>query len=84
MGRAGKILRRDRARDPHHRDRRRIGRCRRRRTTTAASDIGETTATLNATVAPAKEATTYYFEYGTTTAYGSRTPNAGPIGGNAT
>jgi hypothetical protein len=52
-------------------------------TTTAASDVGATTATLNASVSPNKEATTYYFEYGTTTAYGSRTPTAGPITGNA-
>ena len=53
-------------------------------TTSAASDVGATTATLNGSVAPGKEATTYYFEYGTTTAYGTRTATAGPIGGNAT
>jgi hypothetical protein len=52
-------------------------------TTNAATDIGATTATLNASVFPNKEATTHHFEYGTTTAYGSRTPDAGPVGGNA-
>ncbi len=52
-------------------------------TTGAASDVGATTATLNASVFPSKEATTYYFEYGTTTAYGTRTPDGGPVGGNA-
>ena len=49
-------------------------------TTSAASDVGATTATLNASVFPNKEATTYYFEYGTTTAYGTRTPDGGPDG----
>ncbi|HYI19349.1 MAG TPA: fibronectin type III domain-containing protein [Solirubrobacteraceae bacterium] len=52
-------------------------------TTGAASDVGATTATLTASVFPNKEATTYYFEYGTTPAYGTRTPDAGPVGGNA-
>src|SRR5215218_2455461 len=52
-------------------------------TTSAASGVGATTATLNASVFPNKEATTYYFEYGTTTAYGSRTPDGAPVGGNA-
>ena len=51
-------------------------------TTGAASDIGATTATLNATVLLDQEAT-IYVEYGTTTAYGSRTPDAGPVNGNA-
>jgi hypothetical protein len=52
-------------------------------TTEAATDVTSTTATLNATVFPNREQTTYFFEYGTTTAYGSRTPTQGPIGGNA-
>jgi hypothetical protein len=51
--------------------------------TGAASAITGTTATLNGTVLANKEETTYHFEYGLTTAYGSVTPNAGPIGGNA-
>ena len=52
-------------------------------TTSAATNVAATTATLNASVFPNKESTTYYFEYGTTTAYGSRTPDGGPVGGNA-
>jgi hypothetical protein len=51
--------------------------------TAAATDITATTATLNATVLADKESTSYFFEYGTTTAYGSRTAQAGPVGGNA-
>ena len=51
-------------------------------TTGAASAVTATTATLNGTVSPNKESTTYRFEYGTTTAYGSQTP-AGTSGGNA-
>lgn len=39
-----------------------------------ASQIGSTTALLNGTVNPGGLATTYYFEYGTTTRYGHRTP----------
>jgi hypothetical protein len=51
--------------------------------TGAASAITGTTATLNGTVLPNKESTTYHFEYGTTTAYGSVTPDVGGLGGNA-
>jgi hypothetical protein len=51
-------------------------------TTGAASAVTATTATLNGTVSPNKEATTYRFEYGVTTAYGSQTP-AGTSSGNA-
>jgi hypothetical protein len=40
----------------------------------AASVITETGATLNGTVNPNGLPTTYHFEYGTTTAYGSRAP----------
>ena len=43
--------------------------------TGTATDVTATTATLTGTVNPNKEDTTYYFEYGTTTAYGSRTPD---------
>jgi hypothetical protein len=51
-------------------------------TTGAASAVTATTATLHGTVMPNKEMTTYRFEYGTTTAYGSQTP-AGTTSGNA-
>jgi hypothetical protein len=51
-------------------------------TTGAASAVTATTATLNGTVSPNKETTTYRFEYGPTTAYGSQTP-AGTTSGNA-
>jgi hypothetical protein len=40
-----------------------------------ASNIAQTTATLAATVDPEGEATTYLFDYGTSTAYGARTPS---------
>ena len=50
--------------------------------TGTATDVTATTATLTGTVNPNKEVTTYYFEYGTTTAYGSRTPDQ-TVGGNA-
>jgi len=39
----------------------------------AASSVGTTTATLNGTVNPNGTATKYYFEYGTSLSYGSRT-----------
>jgi hypothetical protein len=51
-------------------------------TTGAASAVTATAATLNGTVSANKESTTYRFEYGTTTAYGSQTP-AGTASGNA-
>jgi hypothetical protein len=41
--------------------------------TGSASSIGSTTATLNGTVNPNGLATTSYFEYGTSTAYGTKT-----------
>jgi len=43
-------------------------------TTLAASSIVLPTATLNGTINPNSAATTFYFQYGTTTAYGSSTP----------
>jgi hypothetical protein len=43
-------------------------------TTTAATTIGQTSATLNGTVNPNDHWTTYYFQWGTTTSYGSTTP----------
>lgn len=42
-------------------------------TTTAASGVGEKSATLNGTVNPNGSETKVYFEYGTTTSYGSKT-----------
>jgi hypothetical protein len=42
--------------------------------TKPASSVGPTKATLNGTVTPNGSATTYQFEYGTTTAYGSKVP----------
>ena len=41
--------------------------------TASASSIGSTTARLNGSVNPNGQATTWYFEYGTTTSYGART-----------
>jgi hypothetical protein len=52
-------------------------------TTQAATNVTSTSATVNGTVNPNKEDTKYHFEYGTTTAYGTLTPDQGPVGGNA-
>ena len=49
-------------------------------TTEAATDVTATTATLNGTVVT-DGATTYHFEWGTTTAYGSRSPETSVTGG---
>ena len=48
-----------------------------------ATAITPTTATVNGTVNPEGQSTTYYFEYGTTTSYGSRTSMAGAGSGTA-
>jgi hypothetical protein len=48
-------------------------------TTGNANTITQTTAKLHGTVKPNNEATTWHFEYGTTTAYGTNTPEQGPI-----
>ena len=42
--------------------------------TEAATDVSETGAVLNATINPVGLQSTYYFEYGTTEAYGSKLP----------
>jgi phosphodiesterase/alkaline phosphatase D-like protein len=42
--------------------------------TGAASDVTVSSATLSGTVDPNGRSTTWYFEYGTSTAYGSKTP----------
>jgi streptogramin lyase/phosphodiesterase/alkaline phosphatase D-like protein len=49
----------------------------------AASSISEQTATLGASVGPNSQATTYRFEYGTTTGYGSQTSPASAGSGAA-
>ena len=51
--------------------------------TGGASKVTITTATLNGKVDPHGAATTYFFQYGTTAAYGSRTPDAGAGAGTA-
>lgn len=51
-------------------------------TTGSASSVGTTTATLNGTVNPNGSDSSYYFEYGTTTAYGSATPVTSAGSGN--
>jgi hypothetical protein len=51
--------------------------------TGGASKVTITTATLNGKVNPHGAPTTYYFQYGTTTAYGSRTADAGAGAGTA-
>ena len=52
-------------------------------TTSAASSVLDTTATLNGSVNPNRLSTTYHFEYGTTTAYGSSTTSAGAGSGTS-
>jgi hypothetical protein len=42
--------------------------------TTAAANVGQNSATLTGSVNPNERATTYFFEYGTTTLYGAQTP----------
>jgi hypothetical protein len=42
-------------------------------TTSSTSDVGKSSATLSGTVNPNGQSTTYFFEYGTTTSYGTQT-----------
>jgi beta-xylosidase len=51
--------------------------------TGAASDITSTSANVNGTVNPNGRRTTYHFEYGTTTAYGSRAPASDAVAGSS-
>ena len=51
--------------------------------TLGAAKVTITTATLTGKINPHGAPTTFYFQYGTTTAYGSRTPSAAVGGGNA-
>ena len=44
-------------------------------TTGPASNITSTSATVSGSVNSGKEQTTYHFEYGTTTSYGTSTPD---------
>ncbi len=48
-----------------------------------ATQIGKNNATLTAVVSPNQQATTYFFEYGTTTGYGSQTAEATVPAGTA-
>jgi hypothetical protein len=53
-------------------------------TTTSASNVSSTAATLNGSVNPNGSSTTYSFEYGTSTAYGSTVPSPPVAAGNGT
>src|SRR3954449_7177574 len=48
-------------------------------TTGGANTVTQTSAKLNGTVKPNNQATTYHFEYGTATTYGTVTPEQGPV-----
>jgi hypothetical protein len=52
-------------------------------TTGGAAQVTISSATLTGTVNPRGLSTSYYFQYGTTTAYGSRTPSTGAGKGGA-
>jgi hypothetical protein len=52
-------------------------------TTGSPSDIGQSNATLTGTVNPNGQATTYFFQYGTTTSYGTQT-SPGSAGSGST
>ena len=53
-------------------------------TTGPASDVGTEAAVLGGTVNPNGSATTWFFEYGTTTAYGSQAPATAASAGSGT
>src|SRR5919204_1986448 len=52
--------------------------------TGGATAVTTTSATLSGTVNPEGEATTYYFQYGASTAYGSTTPSPAASAGSGT
>ncbi|HEY8501370.1 MAG TPA: hypothetical protein VIL21_01680, partial [Solirubrobacterales bacterium] len=52
--------------------------------TLPASSVAETTATLNGKVNPNGLETKFYFEYGTTTSYGSKTAETNAGSGSST
>jgi hypothetical protein len=49
-----------------------------------ATNVGQTSATLNGTVNPEGQGTSYVFQYGTTSAYGAQTPTANAPAGTKT
>ena len=51
--------------------------------TSAASSIGTTSAKLNGSVDPNGRSTTYYFEFGTSTSYGTKTSSSGAGSGSS-
>jgi hypothetical protein len=51
-------------------------------TTGSPSNVGQSSATVNGTVNPNGQSTTYYFKYGATTTYGLQTTPAGAGSGN--
>jgi len=51
-------------------------------TTGSATSVTSSSATLNGTVNPNRASTTYYFQYGTTTGYGTNTTSASAGSGN--
>ncbi len=51
-------------------------------TTSSTSDVNKSNATLSGTVNPNGQSTTYVFEYGTTTSYGTQTNSTGVGSGN--
>jgi phosphodiesterase/alkaline phosphatase D-like protein len=53
-------------------------------TTSAATSVGATSARLNARITPNGRPTTYFFEYGTSTSYGSKTSSASAGNGTST
>lgn len=53
-------------------------------TTSAARDVKASSATVGGTVNPNGKATTYYFQYGTTTAYGATAPAMSQSAGSGT
>jgi sugar lactone lactonase YvrE/phosphodiesterase/alkaline phosphatase D-like protein len=53
-------------------------------TTEAATSVKATQATLNATINPEATATSYYFEYGATTSYGTKIPTSAASVGSGT
>lgn len=51
-------------------------------TTRPPTGVTQSSATLTGTVDPNKQATTYFFQYGSSAFYGTRTATQGPINGN--
>jgi hypothetical protein len=49
-----------------------------------AGSLSDSSTTLHGSIFPANQATSYYFEYGPTLAYGSQAQGAGPVSGTRT